>query len=301
MTDDHRGCALNEQASAFALYALEPDQELAVRAHLPRCASCQEAAWGAELVARELAGSVEQVEPPARLRAAVLAGARSGTEPRPRPAPVVVPTDPPPAPRLRPPHRRRLAALLAAAVLAVGALAGYAANLQQQRDSESARAQALGDLVTRQDAPGSTRTRCATAAVRRSRRWWPTRRERTVVVSGLRPTDPDRSVYVVWGISAAAPLAIGTVEVTGPDPAVVALDPAPAGRPFLGYAISLEPGRSAPAVPTTVVASESERKRRQGDVFHSRPVRGRTAGRPDRMKPVSTTSAPPGESNGRCR
>jgi anti-sigma-K factor RskA len=257
MTDHHPGCALNEQASAFALYALEPDQELAVRAHLPRCASCQEAAWGAELVARVLAGSVEQVEPPARLRAAVLAGARSGIEPGPRPARVSVPVDPPPALRRRPPRRRRLAALLAAAVLAVGALAGYAAHLQQQRDSESARAQALGDLVTRQDAPGSTLTTLRDGGGAAVATVFATATERTVVVSGLRPTDPDRSVYVVWGIGAAAPLAIGTVDVTGPDPAVVALEPAPAGRPFLGYAISLEPGRSAPAVPTTVVASGS--------------------------------------------
>jgi hypothetical protein len=255
---DHPRCALNEQASAFALYALEPDQELAVRAHLPRCASCQEAARGAELVARELAGSVEQVEPPARLRAAVLAGARSGTEPGPRPARLGIPTDPPPpAPRQRPPRRRRLAALLTAAVLAVGALAGYTAHLQQQRDSESARAQALGDLVTRQDAPGSTRTTLRDGGGAAVATVFATATERTVVVSGLRPIDPDRAVYVVWGISAAAPLAIGTVEVTGPDPAVVALDPAPAGRPFLGYAISVEPGRSAPAVPTTVVASGS--------------------------------------------
>jgi hypothetical protein len=260
MTDHHPGCALNEQASAFALYALEPDQELAVRAHLPRCASCREAAWGAELVARVLAGSVEQVEPPARLRAAVLAGARSGAGPSSLPVRFGVPADRAPAgpaPRPRPPRRRRLAALLTAAVLAVGALAGYAAHLQQQRDSESARAQALGDLVTRQDAPGSTRTTLRDGGGAAVATVFATATERTVVVSGLRPTDPDRSVYVVWGIGAAAPLAIGTVEVTGPDPAVVALEPAPAGRPFLGYAISLEPGRTAPAVPTTVVASGS--------------------------------------------
>jgi hypothetical protein len=259
MTGLRRGCALNEQASAFVLYALEPDQEIAVRAHLPRCASCREAVLVTELVARELAGSVEQVQPPARLRTAVLAAARRGLDHLPPPPVVVVRPDPPrserPGRSPRPPRRRRLVALAVAAVLAVGALAGYTASLEQQRDSESARAHALADLVTRQDGPGTTHTALRAGAGEPVATVFATATEQTIVVSGLSPNDPDRSVYVVWGISAAAPRPIGTVDVTGPDPAVLALEPAPAGRPFLGYAISLEPGRAAPDVPTTVVAT----------------------------------------------
>jgi hypothetical protein len=59
---------------------------------------------------------------------------------------------------------------------------------------------------------------------------------------------------VVWGISAAAPRALGTLDVTGADPPGVLTLPPTAG-PFLGYAISLEPGRAAPTAPTAVVAS----------------------------------------------
>jgi hypothetical protein len=254
MTGLRRGCPLNEQASAFVLYALEPDQEIAVRAHLPRCASCREAVLVTELVARELAGSVEQVQPPARLRVAVLAGAGPGLDHLP-PPPVVVRPDPPRSERPRPPRRRRLVALAIAAVLAVGALAGYTASLQHQRDSESARTQALADLVTRQDGPGTTHTALRADAGEPVATVFATATEQTLVVSGLSPNDLDRSVYVVWGISAAAPRAIGTVDVTGPDPAVLALEPAPVGQPFLGYAISLEPGRAAPDAPTTVVAT----------------------------------------------
>ena len=48
----------------------------------------------------------------------------------------------------------------------------------------------------------------------------------------LRPNDPDRSVYVVWGISGAAPRAIGTLDVTGGAPSVLT---AGAWRALVGY------------------------------------------------------------------
>ena len=66
-------CELNEQATAFALHALEPEQEIAVLAHLPGCPSCRRVMSDTEVVARGLAESVEQVDPPSRLRLAILA------------------------------------------------------------------------------------------------------------------------------------------------------------------------------------------------------------------------------------
>jgi anti-sigma-K factor RskA len=241
-------CALNEQAAAFVLYALEPDQELAVRAHLPGCRSCREAVWTTELVARELAGSVRQVEPPARLRAGILAAATTGP---PAAAPVRPARDLPPAPR----RRRGLAALAAAAVLAVGGLAGYAANLQQQHATDAAQSQTLAALVTSLDGPGTTHATLRTSGGEPVAAVLATADHQTVVASGLRPNDPVDSVYVVWGISAAAPVPIGTLDVTGVEPGVHPLAAAHGSQPFLGYAVSIEPGRTAPAAPTTVVAS----------------------------------------------
>lgn len=247
-------CRLNEQAAAFVLYALEPDQELAVRAHLPGCRSCREAVRTTELVARELAGSVQQVEPPARLRAGILAAATTGP---PAATPVLPIRDVPPAPRTAAPRRRRrgLVALATAAVLAVGGLAGYAANLQQQHDSDTAQSQTLAALVTSLDGPGTTHATLRTSGGEAVAAVLATAGEQTVVVSGLRPNDPVASVYVVWGISAAAPVPIGTLDVTGAEPAVHPLAAAHGAQSFLGYAVSVESGRTAPAAPTTVVAS----------------------------------------------
>jgi Anti-sigma-K factor rskA len=249
-------CVLNEQAAAFVLYALEPEQELAVRAHLPGCLSCREAAQATELVAGELAGSVEQVEPPARLRADILARATSppGWHPparRPRPLPVPAPRPPERAPR----RRRRVVALAVAAIITVGGLAGYTANLQQQHDAEVAQSQTLAALVTQLDGPGTTHATLRTGGGEPVAAVLATATEQTVVVSGLRPNDPTASVYVVWGVSAAAPVPIGTLDVTGADPSVHPLDAAHGTQPFLGYAVSIEPGRSTPATPSTVVAS----------------------------------------------
>jgi hypothetical protein len=242
-------CELNEQAAALVLYALEPDQEIAVRAHLPGCRSCREAAWSTELVARELAGSVQQVEPPARLRAGILARADGRPTEAHRPPPTA---GAPRAPRRR---RRGLVAVAAAAVLAVGGLAGYTASLQQQRDAEAVQSQSLASLVTQLDGSATTHATLRTGGGEPVAAVLATADAQTVVVSGLSPNDPTGSVYVVWGISAAVPVPIGTLDVTGTDPSVHPLPPTGGGRPFLGYAVSLEPGRAVPATPSVVVAS----------------------------------------------
>jgi hypothetical protein len=81
--------------------------------------------------------------------------------------------------------------------------------------------------------------------------------DRIVVAGGLDPNDRNTSVYVLWGVTTdAAPQPIGTFDVdpAGDGPVVRQLGPA-GGEPFLGYAISLEPGRVAPPTPTIVVAS----------------------------------------------
>ena len=53
-------CPLGEEAVAFAMHALEPDEEAAMRAHIERCHSCSETVRETELVGgrhRQLGGA----------------------------------------------------------------------------------------------------------------------------------------------------------------------------------------------------------------------------------------------------
>nr|WP_255426411.1 anti-sigma factor [Pseudonocardia sp. C8] len=162
----------------------------------------------------------------------------------------------------RPGGRRLVVATLALVavlvVAGVGGLAAYTVQLQQQRDAQIARTQALAEVLTRLDRPGTSHTTLSTSEGRPVGAVVADASGRLVVTAGLAANDRDTSIYVLWGVSPdAAPQPIGTFDI-GSDaagPGVQQLDPGEPGRPFLGYAISLEPGRVAPASPTTVVAS----------------------------------------------
>jgi hypothetical protein len=77
-----------------------------------------------------------------------------------------------------------------------------------------------------------------------------------VVTSGLRVNDEAATTYVVWGMRQGSPVALGTFDVVEPrlDVRAVGSDH-PGLDGFSGYAISLEPGRKAPAKPTQIVAN----------------------------------------------
>ena len=72
MTEPRPTCTRTEQAVSWALHALEPDEEIAVERHVPTCADCLAAVRDTEAVMTQLATAVEQVDPPMRLRAAIL-------------------------------------------------------------------------------------------------------------------------------------------------------------------------------------------------------------------------------------
>jgi anti-sigma-K factor RskA len=267
------GCPMNEQSAAWALHALEPGEEAEVARHLPTCPSCRAVVADAEDVLARMGAAVEQVDPPAGLRTSLMARVaetpqygRPAPDARPRPA------DGPrgrPTPRPRPtdsrPHRapgrpRRARRLVAAAValvgvLAIGGLAVRTVQLQDQRDAELAQSQTLTDLVGQLGRPGAryallapeNGATVAAVVVADGRR--------QVFSLGLPTNQTDRDTYVLWGLpDAGNPQPLGTFDVagTGPDARTVG-DPA-AGDRFGKYAISLEPGRVAPAVPTEVVA-----------------------------------------------
>jgi hypothetical protein len=300
-------CGRSEDAVAFALHALEPDEEAALREHLAGCSSCRATVADAELTAAALAAAVEQVDPPAGLRGNILAQAartpQTGRDPGPdatyptghrrgagqdvagaRPA-----TDPARSatrsagggssgPRRSQagaePHRGRgtsgpgrrrrrlvvaaLALVAVVGVAGVGGLAAYTVQLQQQRDAQIAQSQALADVLTQVDRPGTSHATLSTSDGRPVGAVVAGTSARTVVTAGLPANDAATSIYVLWGVSTdAAPQPIGTFDVAdgAPGPGVHQLGPAAGEQPFIGYAVSLEPGRVAPAAPGIVVAS----------------------------------------------
>lgn len=307
MKDAGEACRRNEQAMAYALHALEPDEEASLRDHLAGCRSCRATATETELVAAALAGTVEQVEPPPRLRQNILdqatqtpqggtdgtgagsvgavagaggrvgeVGARTdpaqtgtgaGAEGRGRGEARRVPGSRPATtgrgtsgPGRR--RRRVVAVVLALAavvgVVGVGGLAAYSAQVRQERDAQIAKSQALADVLIQLGRPGTSHATLATSEGEPVGVVVTTPTERMVMTAGLPSNDRGTSIYVLWGISTAAPQPIGAFDVdsaAAPGPAVHQFHPADAGQPFLGYAISLELGRSAPPTPTRVVAS----------------------------------------------
>jgi hypothetical protein len=264
---------MNDQAVGWALTALEPDEEQAMRTHLPGCRSCRDVVWGTERVMGELATSVVPVDPPARLRDNILAqGARTpqlGREKTLAPTrqPVLMISNAEVGSHDRPvtseqghPHRRRLsgrlvvAAAAVVAVFGVGGLAVYTAQVQQQRDAQVAQSQSLADLVAQLDRPGTSHAMLSTDAGRSLAAVLVTASERTVVTTGLPPNDRNGTIYVLWGLGAGNPRPLGSFDVTAPGSDVQGIGGPADGPAFSSYAISLEPGRAMPAAPTAVVA-----------------------------------------------
>jgi hypothetical protein len=242
---------------------------MAVRRHLATCAECTASLATYDAVLATLGSATQPGAPPAALRGRILGGtsrtasvttlfprvddpgltALIPTEPTPtEPVPTGAdPTAPHPGPDRRRRHlgRRLTGALLAAAcAVVVGGLAGQAVT-----DDGSGLDRAVAGLAR----PGGVHSTLhdengtPVAAVVAA----PGVLE--VVVADLPANDPARSVYVLWGIGAGAPRALGTFDSDARGTDVVALPPATSGA--VGYAVSLEPGRTAPAAPSRVVAS----------------------------------------------
>ena len=190
MTGPRPTCTRTEQAVGWALHALEPDEEIAVERHVPTCPDCSAAVRDAQVVMAQLATAVEQVEPPARLRASILDAAAATPQVRPQAAAQPPPSPGPRQPRTsrptgpagpapggpRPPgsqpagRSRRLspgrlvtAAVAALAIVAAGGLGirtvqlqQQTVQLQQQLDTASSQVSSTTALVQDLSRPGSS-------------------------------------------------------------------------------------------------------------------------------------------------
>lgn len=262
-------CPRNQDAVGWVMHALEPAEEAEVARHVATCPSCSEIARDTEQVLGVLGASVEQVDPPPRLRESILTQTAQTPQTPPPAEPAEPTTSPEPArPGYRGPagpagrgpqsrrhfyRRRRLigVSLALVAVLGVSGLGVYTAQVQQQRDAEMVRAQSLADLLVQSGQPGTSSATLATDDGRPVAAVLVADGRATVVTTGLAPNDRASTIYVVWGTGTGAPRAIGSFDA-GTDAGVHQLG---AAGTFPGYAISLEPGRAMPAAPTTVVAA----------------------------------------------
>jgi anti-sigma factor RsiW len=215
--------------SAYALGALEPDQEALAERHIAASDECRRAYEDALETAAALALAVVDSEPPADLRDRILAAARAERAPAPAPS------------RKAAPLRRRLgfAGLLTPSagfgVLGVAAAIALALIAVAQHDSATSardRQEALVSLLSARDARivplqssagGSPDGRVIVAGAR------------AAIVSSLKPPPPGHT-YQAWGIRAdGKPVPLPTFSRRG---AVVVLNNV---SKYAGLGITVEP------------------------------------------------------------
>ena len=285
MTGSHaRGCPAEEHVVAWVLRAAGPEEEAEVRQHLPTCESCRALVRETEETLAVLGGAVEPSEPPPHLRDRILdAAARTpqehrAPEPTPRPSAPPEPGEEAGAPR-RPATtgpsggagagpgrggrrrgvRGRIVAVAAAALVAVAAIAGlgvYSAQMKAERDAEAARAQGVVAMLRQMAEPGTTHAFLApeeggpvVAAVL-------SHDSGQMVMPVDLPANGADRVYVLWGLPAeGTPAPLGTFDVRGDATGVQSVGSSAGGAGYAQFAISIEPGRVAPASPSQVVAS----------------------------------------------
>ena len=251
--DDYDGMAVG-----WALHALEPGEEQAFAEHLATCDRCQRMVAESEEALGELAYDVPLVEPPPRVleRIRQETGAVHARPPgrlAGRPSAAVVT----PLVRRMPPRsvRRVLPAIAAGLVLV--ALLGWNVVLQSRVD-EAQRVAAERQQVISELARSTTRAVLTDSADRTVAYVVQRGSQLEVVAGGLTPNDRRRSTYVLWAVqgSGQPPRAVGTFDVVSTTMDIRPVDgtPPPADS-FSGFAVSREPGRSAPERPSQVVAT----------------------------------------------
>jgi hypothetical protein len=251
---DDGHCPQLENAVGWALYAVEPAEEQAIRAHLPACPECRETVRYAEESGALLGTAVPQYLPPPDLRHRLLAAIHD--------APRVSVTD-----DYRPPvsldavrQRRRSRVLLAAAAVVVVALGGATTVLGMQvgQLTGQQQARAAGDAMVRAVVEDPTAKRAVlTNAAGKPIAMLVTGPAGAVVVPlGLAPTGADEQ-YVAWGLRPSGPTPLATFDVTAGSVGPLLVNWPSSAHDLTRFALSREPGHTMPSTPTNVIASGS--------------------------------------------
>ncbi|MGH3717587.1 MAG: anti-sigma factor domain-containing protein [Pseudonocardiaceae bacterium] len=250
-------CPHRELAVGWALHALEPAEESLVAAHMPECPTCTSTAAQAEELSATLGLSVPEVIPSAELEQRVLSvtGARWA-------APVVPLAPPtqltPSARRITTPSWLRTGELAAAVILVAAALVLGVRVVQLGGELNQAQHQVtdMTEAIQSAEDPAALRVPLFTkdgGAVVGMVLASPNRV--SVVATRLPSNRVADQTYVLWGLTGGAPIALTAFDVALPAPRLNAVPAATGTSKFTGYAVSLEPGRRTPAVPTDIVAT----------------------------------------------
>lgn len=249
-------CQHRELAVGWALRALEPAEESLVAAHLPDCPACRGMAQQTEEVGAMLGLSVPEVIPSAGLEQRIL----SVTGPQ-WTAPVVPLAPPTPPERIAPVLSSwfqpvKLVAAAAAVLVAVaGVLGARVVQLDGQLNQAQREATAMSEAIQSVADPAAVRVPLVAKDGRGVGMVLASGVQLAVVPTRLANNRVADQTYVLWGLAGQTPIPLVAFDVSGEVPRLHAVPSATGKGSFTGYAISLEPGRSAPVVPTDVVAS----------------------------------------------
>lgn len=265
MNDQDRttGCPHQELAVGWALHALEPAEESLVAAHLPECPSCSRIAAATEELGATLGLSVPEEVPSAQLEQRILslAGIRPAVSNAAAPPPVSIPGPPPPqspAPRgwARWVRSRELAGVAAAILVAATVALGVrVAQLNSELNEAQGEVTAMSQAIQAAADPAAVRVPLVAKDGRAVAFVLAKPNQIMVMPTGLPGNRLDDQTYVLWGLRDGTPIALAAFDVVPNAPRPHAVPSSVGTARFTGYAVSLEPGRSAPAVPTDVVAS----------------------------------------------
>jgi Anti-sigma-K factor rskA len=260
MNDQRRvaDCPHRELAVGWALHALEPAEESLVAAHMPECPTCTSTAAETEEIGAMLGLSVPEAIPSAELEQRVLSvtGARWAAP--------VVPLAPstPPARHITKPSRLRTGELAAAAavILVVAAVVLGVRVVQLSGELNQAERQVtdISEAIQSAADPAAVRVPLIAKDGGAVVGMVLASRDRVAVVATRLPSNRvEDQTYVLWGLTSGAPIALAAFDVASPTPRLHTVPSATETGKFTGYAVSLEPGRRAPAAPTDVVATSS--------------------------------------------
>jgi hypothetical protein len=244
MSTDQSHTKYDQLAAGFALSALEPEDELAFRAHLPGCARCEQALLEHSTTMGHLAYAASSEEPPASVLEGIRAGVRASRTDALRSVEAPASLD---AARERRTVRLSTALVgVAASLIAALAIVFASGGLgsKQPASSDVAFERILQQLVV----PGARSVSLAgkgrAVAVLNGGKV-------SLDVAGMSVNDKANSVYVLWGKSRYGGVrAVGVFDVTSTKAlAITNLGTVTPGTLSL-LMVTREQGRQAPAVTT---------------------------------------------------
>lgn len=252
-----------ELAVAWVLHTLDPEHEAEFLTHLELegCVECAAVVADTSAALADVARAVPQEEPPPQLRERLLAAVEEESASTTPTAPTTPTEQPGTVTDLS--SRRRIvrwamtAAAAVAAVVVIGGLVVANQDLRKERDAQAAAAaQADRVVAVMRDAaaPGAVSAPLAQPGGELVGLVVGHGGRSDVVVTGLGANRPDQT-YVLWMLDGRVPTAMGTFDVPSGAASVRSVPSDASAAAAVGFAVSLEPGRTAPRAPTQIVAS----------------------------------------------